>query len=80
MSSRALEPPFQSATVRVKEGRRSVVDGPFAESKEFLAGYFVIACDSREEAVEWAKRLTAGGEAAEVRPVFLAPEARVARA
>jgi hypothetical protein len=50
-----------------------VIDGPFAETKEFVAGYFVIACDSREEALEWARQLSLGADACEVRPVWEAP-------
>jgi hypothetical protein len=70
VSSRALEPSPAAATVRWKHGQHVVSDGPFAETKEFVAGYFVIACDSKNEAVEWAKHLMFGSEACEVRPVW----------
>ena len=49
---------------------RTVTDGPFAETKEFVAGYFVIACESRDEAIEWAAKLGRGSQAVEVRPVW----------
>ena len=70
VSSRALEPSLAAATVRWKDGQHIVSDGPFAETKEFVAGYFVIACDSKDEAIEWAKQLMFGNEACEVRPVW----------
>jgi hypothetical protein len=56
-------------------GKRAVVDGPFAETKELIAGYTLIQVKSREEAMEWARRFpnpaVDGGEAElEVRPLF----------
>src|SRR5215475_12712743 len=45
--------------VKYSGGKRTIVDGPFAESKELIAGYWVIQVKSREEAVEWAKRIPA---------------------
>jgi len=58
-----------------KDGKRTVVDGPFTETKELVAGYTVIDVKSREEALAWAKRFPNpsidGGEAEiEVRPFF----------
>jgi hypothetical protein len=70
VSSRSLEPSAAASTVRWKHGAHVVTDGPFAETKEFVAGYFVIACDSTQEAIEWAKQLMFGSEACEVRPVW----------
>ena len=70
VSSRALEPSAAAATVRLKNGQPVVLDGPFAETKEFVAGYFVIACDSKNEAIDWAKQLMFGSDACEVRPVW----------
>jgi hypothetical protein len=40
-----------------KDGKRTIVDGPFAETKELIAGYWIIQVKSREEALEWAKRV-----------------------
>ncbi|MGH3055062.1 MAG: YciI family protein [Gaiellaceae bacterium] len=51
VSSRALEPSPAAVTIRRKNGAHVVSDGPFAETKEFVAGYFVIACDSKAEAI-----------------------------
>ena len=62
----AAEPlfPVQTATtVRVRNGQMTVTDGPFAETKELIAGYAIIQVKSRDEAIEWTKRfLTAAGE------------------
>lgn len=51
-----LQPTSQGFRVRYSGDRRSVIDGPFAESKEVIAGYTIIQVNSREEAVEWATR------------------------
>ena len=65
-----LEAPAQARTVRTREGRTSVFDGPFAETKEMLAGYNLIEADSLEQAVELARQFpwTRYGSM-EVRPV-----------
>lgn len=49
-----LRPAEDAATVRVRGGKRLVTDGPFAESKEMIAGYDIIECSSRDEAIEIA--------------------------
>ncbi|HEX2356715.1 MAG TPA: YciI family protein [Micromonosporaceae bacterium] len=68
--TQALADPSQATRVSVSEGRTVTSDGPFAEVKEHLAGFFLIECESRERAVEHAARVP---EAAlglvEVRPV-----------
>jgi hypothetical protein len=51
-----LKPTTQGFRVRYEGDRRTVVDGPFAETKELIAGYTIIDVRSREEAVAWAKR------------------------
>ena len=51
-----LHPPSTGARVSYKGGKPSVKDGPFAEAKEVLGGYWMIQVKSREEAIEWAKR------------------------
>ena len=70
VGSRSLEPSTSAATLRLRDGQLAVVDGPFAETQEFLAGYFVIACESKEEAIDWAKQLMLGNEVCEVRPIW----------
>ncbi len=69
-----LHPPFSSsgagARVRFAGGKPTVVDGPFAEAKEVLGGYWMIQVKSREEAIEWARRCPAGDdEVIEIRQV-----------
>src|SRR5262245_31186629 len=51
-----LKPTSKGARIRFSGGKRTVVDGPFAESKEIIAGYWLIEVKSREEAIEWARR------------------------
>src|SRR5581483_1785296 len=51
-----LQPPAKGARVRFSEGKPQVIDGPFAESKELIGGYWIIQAKSRAEAIEWAKR------------------------
>ena len=52
-----LQPSSKGLRVKFsKENKRTVVDGPFAETKELIAGYWIIQVKSREEAIEWAKR------------------------
>lgn len=51
-----LHPPSMGARVTFPGGKPKVVDGPFAEAKEVLGGYWIIDVKSREEAIEWAKR------------------------
>lgn len=52
-----LQPSSKGVRIKFSEdNKRSVVDGPFAETKELIAGYWIIQVKSREEAIEWAKR------------------------
>jgi hypothetical protein len=65
-----LHPPSMGARVSFKDGRPKVTDGPFAEAKEVLGGYWMIEVGSKEEAIEWAKRCPAGeSETIEIRQV-----------
>jgi hypothetical protein len=65
-----LAPTRDATTVRVREGQTLVTDGPYAEAKEALGGYYLLDCGSMEEALEWASRIPgAGYGAVEVRPV-----------
>jgi hypothetical protein len=54
-----LRPSSQGARIQFSGGRRKVIDGPFTETKELIAGYWIIQVKSREEAIEWAKRVPA---------------------
>jgi hypothetical protein len=66
-----LRPDADGSRVRFKAGQRQIMDGPFTETKEALGGFYLIECDSREEALEWAKQVPLGeGGFIEVRPVW----------
>ena len=65
-----LHPPSTGARVTFRDGAPTVKDGPFAEAKEVLGGYWMIQVKSKEEALEWAKRAPMGNnEIIEVRQV-----------
>ena len=65
-----LHPPSMGARVSFPGGKPKVSDGPFAEAKEVVGGYWMIQVKSRDEAIEWAKRCPAGeNETIEVRQV-----------
>jgi hypothetical protein len=70
-----LHPPSMGARVSFETGKPKVRDGPFAEAKEVLGGYWMIQVKSREEAIEWAKRCPATpNEVIEVRQVMEAAD------
>ncbi len=54
-----LQPSSKGARLKFSGGKRTVIDGPFTEAKELIAGYWLIQVKSREEAIEWAKRVPA---------------------
>ena len=65
-----LQPPARAARVAFAAGRARVTDGPFAEAKEMIGGYWVIQAKSKEEAVAWAKRAPMlDGDVIEVRQI-----------
>jgi hypothetical protein len=55
-----LHPSSKGAKVRFSKGGTQVIDGPFVETKELIAGYWILQVKSREEAIEWAKRVPMG--------------------
>ena len=57
-----LQPSSKGARIRFSGGKRTFIDGPFTETKELIAGYWIIQVKSREEALEWAKRAPAPHE------------------
>ncbi|MFE3460969.1 YciI family protein [Nocardiopsis aegyptia] len=57
LTGEGLAPTAEGAEVVFRDGEVTVTDGPFTEAKEFIAGYWVIQVSSREEALEWAKRV-----------------------
>src|SRR4051812_25163279 len=77
LEGEGLHPSSKGARVQFSGTERSVVDGPFAEAKELVAGYWLWQCKSLDEAVEWAKRCpnpTEGGGEIEIRQVFEADD------
>jgi hypothetical protein len=67
----ALADPTNTVTVRVRDGLQTATDGPYVESKEHLAGWYLVDCESRERAVELAASIPdARLSALEVRPVM----------
>ncbi len=57
LSADGLHPSSKGARIRFKDGKPTVTDGPFTETREVLGGYWIIKVDSKEEAIEWAKRV-----------------------
>jgi hypothetical protein len=60
-----LSPTSTATTVRTEAGRPLITDGPFAETKEQLAGYYILDCENLDEAIEWAARIPTGCKGAE---------------
>lgn len=70
-----LHPTSKAKRVKFSGADRKVIDGPFAETKELVAGYWIWQVKSMDEAVEWLKRAPfGGGEEVEIRPVFEAED------
>ena len=66
-------PSSKGFRIQFSGGKRTVIDGPFAETKELIAGYWIIQVKSREEAMEWARRIPApqeGGDEVEIPQFF----------
>jgi hypothetical protein len=76
VAANPLHPTVMATTVRVRDGKRFVTDGPFAETRELIAGYWIWKVKSMEEAIEWAKRIPNDPERPdmegeiELRPIF----------
>lgn len=74
VSGNGLQPPDVSTTLRVKNGKRQVVDGPFADTKEILGGYVIVDVADLDGALEWASRAPcAAAGSIEIRPVLPPP-------
>ena len=67
-----LKPAATATTLRVKDGQRLLSDGPFAETKEQLGGYYMVDADDLDEAVDWASKMPHldGGGSVEIRPIW----------
>ena len=76
----ALQPTSTATTVRVRQNKVSTTDGPFAETKEQLVGYYILDCRDLDEAVEWAAKIPTSCQGApgyvEVRPLRQIPKAQ----
>ena len=89
LAAEGLHPSSKGARVKFSGGKSTVIDGPFAETKELIAGFWLIQVKSKAEAIEWVKRSPLdGGADVEIRQVFEAadfgeaftPELRAAEA
>jgi hypothetical protein len=75
LAGEGLHPPTRGARITFNGAKRSVVDGPFTEAKELIAGYWIWQVKSKEEAIEWAKRAPfADGVTLELRQVYESTE------
>jgi hypothetical protein len=77
LAGEGLQPSSKGARVRFSGSRRTVIDGPFAETKELVAGFWIWQVKSMDEAIEWAKRCPnpmPGDSDLEIRPVFEAED------
>lgn len=75
LAGEGLHPSSRGARVRFQGGERTVVDGPFPQTKELIAGFWLIQVKSRDEAIEWVKRAPMqSGDEIEIRQVFEAED------
>lgn len=78
VAAQPLQPTDRATTVRMAEGKPLILDGPFAETKEQLAGYYIIDCKDLDEAIEWAKQIPTtcqgGPGCIEIRPLHEPPQ------
>jgi hypothetical protein len=70
LAGEGLHPSSKGARVRFSGGKRTVIDGPFAETKELVAGFWLIQVKSMDEAIEWVKRAPFEDGEVEIRQVF----------
>lgn len=74
VAGNALQPVATATTVRVRAGQVLHTDGPFAETREQLGGYYVIEANNLDEALEWARQIPAARSGSvEVRPILATP-------
>jgi hypothetical protein len=71
VAGEGLQPSATATTVRIDEQRDTVVtDGPFAETKEQLGGFYLLECEDLDEAIAWARKIPMPGGTVEIRPVM----------
>jgi hypothetical protein len=74
LAAEGLHPSAKGARVKFSGGQRTVIDGPFAETKELIAGFWLWQVQSKEEAIEWVKRCPMEEAEIEIRQVFEAED------
>jgi hypothetical protein len=74
LAGEGLHPTSKGARVKFSDGKKTVVDGPFAETKELVAGFWLWQVKSLDEAIEWLKRAPFEDTEVEIRPVFEAAD------
>jgi hypothetical protein len=74
LAGEGLQPTSKGARVSFQGKKRTVIDGPFSESKELIAGFWIWQVKSKEEAIEWVKRCPVDNVTLEVRQVFEAED------
>jgi len=74
LAGEGLHPSSKGARVKFSGGKRTVIDGPFAETKELVAGFWLWQVKSKEEAIEWLKRAPFDQTEVEIRQVFEADD------
>ncbi|HEY6037766.1 MAG TPA: YciI family protein [Kofleriaceae bacterium] len=74
LDANGLQPSSKAARVQLAKGKRTVIDGPFAEAKELVAGYWIWQCKNLAEAIEWVKRcpdpMPGEDSEIEIRPIY----------
>ena len=72
VSGEALQPTMTATTVRVRNDKTVTTDGPFAETKEQLGGYYMVECANLDEAIHWAAKIPGAAKGSiEVRPIVV---------
>jgi hypothetical protein len=74
LAGEGLHPTSKGARVKFSDGKKTVVDGPFAETKELVAGFWLWQVKSLDEAIEWLKRAPFEDTEVEIRPLFEAAD------
>src|SRR5207253_7178951 len=74
LAGEGLQPTSKGARVKLSGGKRTVIDGPFTETKELVAGFWLWQCKSKQEAIEWLKRAPFEDTEVEIRQVFEAAD------
>ena len=70
LAGEGLQASSKGARVRFEGGRRTVIDGPFTETKELIAGFWILQAESLADAIEWVKKAPMQGSELEIRQVF----------